>query len=58
VPARIIAVTAIPRTQSGKISESAVREALHGRVVSNSHALANPEALEQYRQLFREQQTP
>jgi acetoacetyl-CoA synthetase len=57
VPAHIIAVTAIPRTQSGKISESAVREAMHGRAVSNSHALANPEALEQYRQLFREQPT-
>ncbi len=45
VPARILAVADIPRTKSGKIVELAVREALHGRPVANTEALANPEAL-------------
>ncbi|MCA0256998.1 MAG: acetoacetate--CoA ligase [Proteobacteria bacterium] len=51
VPARIIAVTAIPRTRSGKISEIAVRDTIHGRPVKNADALANPESLELYRNL-------
>ncbi|MBP7610604.1 MAG: AMP-binding protein, partial [Steroidobacteraceae bacterium] len=49
VPARIIAVTDIPRTISGKIVELAVREVVHGRPVKNSDALANPAALEEFR---------
>jgi acetoacetyl-CoA synthetase len=49
VPAVIAAVTDIPRTRSGKISELAVREVVHGRAVKNSEALANPEALAQFR---------
>ncbi len=49
VPAVIAQVTDIPRTISGKISEIAVRETIHGRPVKNTDALANPEALEQYR---------
>ena len=51
VPAKIIQVTAIPRTKSGKIVELAVREVVHNRPVKNTHALANPEALELYRDL-------
>ena len=51
VPARIVAVTDIPRTKSGKIVELAVRNVVHGREVRNLEALANPEALEQYRDL-------
>ena len=51
VPAKIIAVTAIPRTRSGKISEIAVRDTIHGRPVKNADALANPESLELYRNL-------
>ncbi|MFH1278576.1 MAG: acetoacetate--CoA ligase [Candidatus Eisenbacteria bacterium] len=51
VPAKIIAVAAIPRTISGKITEVAVRETIHGRPVKNADALANPEALEAYRDL-------
>lgn len=46
VPAKIIAVSDIPRTKSGKIVELAVREVVHGRAVKNKEALANPEALE------------
>ncbi|MDP7245085.1 MAG: acetoacetate--CoA ligase [Planctomycetota bacterium] len=46
VPAEIRAVPDIPRTRSGKISEIAVRDVLHGRPVKNTEALANPEALE------------
>ena len=49
VPARIVQVADIPRTKSGKITELAVREIVHGREVKNKEALANPEALELYR---------
>ena len=49
VPARILQVTEIPRTKSGKIVELAVRDVVHGRDIKNAEALANPEALEQYR---------
>jgi acetoacetyl-CoA synthetase len=49
VPAKILQVADIPRTKSGKIVELAVREAVHGRPVKNVEALANPEALDQFR---------
>jgi acetoacetyl-CoA synthetase len=45
VPARIVQVPDLPRTKSGKITELAVREVIHGRPVKNTEALANPEAL-------------
>jgi acetoacetyl-CoA synthetase len=48
VPEEILQVTDIPRTKSGKIAELAVRNIIHGCPVKNQHALANPEALEQY----------
>jgi acetoacetyl-CoA synthetase len=51
VPARIVQVADIPRTRSGKITELAVRDVIHGRPVKNTEALANPEALELYRDL-------
>ena len=51
VPARIVAVADIPRTKSGKITELAVRDIVHGREVRNKEALANPEALELFRNL-------
>jgi acetoacetyl-CoA synthetase len=51
VPAKIIAVSDIPRTKSGKITELAVRDVVHGREVRNKEALANPEALDLYRDL-------
>jgi acetoacetyl-CoA synthetase len=46
VPAKVLAVADIPRTKSGKITELAVRDVVHGRPVKNKEALANPEALE------------
>jgi acetoacetyl-CoA synthetase len=49
VPARILAVPDIPRTISGKIVELAVRDVIHGRPARNTDALANPEALEHFR---------
>ena len=49
VPAKVLQVADIPRTKSGKIVELAVRDVIHGRTVKNSEALANPEALEQFR---------
>ncbi|MES2178164.1 MAG: acetoacetate--CoA ligase [Gemmatimonadota bacterium] len=51
VPKKIIQIADIPRTISGKISELAVRDVVHGRPVKNTDALANPEALELYRDL-------
>jgi acetoacetyl-CoA synthetase len=51
VPAKILAVADIPRTMSGKIVELAVRDAIHGRAVRNTDALANPDALALYRDL-------
>jgi acetoacetyl-CoA synthetase len=51
VPARIIAVPDIPRTLSGKPTELAVRNVIHGLPVKNLDALANPHSLEHFRNL-------
>lgn len=51
VPARIVAVADIPRTKSGKITELAVRDVVHGRAIKNREALANPEALDLFANL-------
>jgi acetoacetyl-CoA synthetase len=49
VPAKMVQVADIPRTRSGKITELAVRDVVHGRPVRNTEALANPEALALYK---------
>jgi len=49
VPSRIVQVREIPRTRSGKIVELAVRDVVHGRPVKNVEAIANPQALDDYR---------
>ena len=49
VPAKVVQVHDIPRTKSGKIVELAVRNVVHERPVKNVEALANPEALEEFR---------
>lgn len=49
VPAKVVQVPDIPRTKSNKIVELAVRDVVHGRNVKNVEALANPEALEHFR---------
>ena len=51
VPARIVAVADLPRTRSGKLTELAVRNVIHGRAVKNLEALANPESLAQFQDL-------
>ncbi len=51
VPAKIVQVTDIPRTKSGKISELAVRDVIHGRPIKNMTSLANPEALDLFRDI-------
>ena len=51
VPKRIVSVPDIPRTLSGKIVELAVRSVVHGDEVKNTEALANPGALEYFRDL-------
>jgi acetoacetyl-CoA synthetase len=49
VPSRIAAVGDVPRTRSGKIVELAVADVVNGRTVRNTEALANPEALDQFK---------
>ncbi len=51
VPARVVQVSDIPRTRSGKIVELAVRDVVHGRAVINREALVNPEALDLFASL-------
>jgi acetoacetyl-CoA synthetase len=51
VPAKIVAVDDIPRTKSGKIVELAVRSVVHGETIKNTDAMANPEALEHFRDI-------
>jgi acetoacetyl-CoA synthetase len=51
VPRVIVQVADIPRTISGKITEIAVRDVIHGRAVLNTDALANPASLDLYRDL-------
>jgi acetoacetyl-CoA synthetase len=51
MPAKVVQVAEIPRTKSGKIVELAVREVVHNREVKNIQSLANPQALEYYRDL-------
>jgi acetoacetyl-CoA synthetase len=51
VPSRILKLTDIPRTLNGKTSERAVSDAIHGRAIGNLSALANPAALDQFRDL-------
>ena len=51
VPARIVQVADIPRTKNGKVVELAVKALVHGMPVSNTDALANPEALELFKDL-------
>ncbi len=51
VPAKVVAVSDIPRTKSGKITELAVRDVVHGRSVKNKEALANPQALDLYKDI-------
>jgi len=48
IPAVVVQVADIPRTKSGKITELAVRDVVHGRPVKNKEALANPDALALY----------
>jgi acetoacetyl-CoA synthetase len=51
VPARIVQVADIPRTKNGKVVELAVKAVVHGMPVANTDALANPDALELFRDL-------
>ena len=51
VPAKIISVADIPRTRSGKITELAVRDVIHGKKIKNIEALSNPEALSLFKDL-------
>jgi acetoacetyl-CoA synthetase len=51
VPAKIIQVADVPRTRSGKLTELAVRDVVHGRAIKNVEALANPAALDCFKNI-------
>ena len=51
VPSLVVKVPAIPRTKSGKIVELAVKKIIHGETINNKEAIANPEALEYFKNL-------
>ena len=51
MPAKIIVVTEVPRTKNGKIVELAVKNIIEGNEIKNKEALANPEVLEQYKNI-------
>ena len=51
VPDKVILVNDIPRTKNGKIVELAVKKIIEGNEIKNKEALANPEVLEQYKNL-------
>jgi acetoacetyl-CoA synthetase len=51
VPTKIVAVNDIPRTKSGKIAELAVRDLIHNKEINNQTALANPECLDEYKNI-------
>ncbi|MDC0969299.1 acetoacetate--CoA ligase [Alphaproteobacteria bacterium] len=51
IPEKIIAVNDIPRTKSGKIAELAVRDLIHNKQINNQTALANPECLDEYKNI-------
>ncbi len=51
VPALVVQVKRIPRTKNAKLVEMAVRQVIHGQPVSNVGALADPDVLEDYRDL-------
>ncbi len=51
VPSKIIKVRDIPRTKNGKIVELAVKNIIEGNKIKNIQALANPEILNEYKNL-------
>ena len=51
VPSKIIKVRDIPRTKNGKIMELAVKNIIEGNKIKNIQALANPEILNEYKNL-------
>ena len=51
VPRKIIQVNDIPRTKSGKIVELAVKNIIEGITIKNKEALANPESLDQFKDI-------
>jgi acetoacetyl-CoA synthetase len=55
VPSKVLPCPEVPRTMSGKVMEIAVRDTIHGRAVRNTDALANPQSLDWFRNLKREE---
>ena len=51
VPSKIFSITDIPKTKNGKIVELAVRQTIAGEKIKNAEALANPDSLEQFKNI-------
>ena len=52
VPNRVIAISDIPRTKNGKVAELAVKNTVEGNEIKNKEALANPESLEEFKNIL------
>jgi acetoacetyl-CoA synthetase len=51
VPSKIISISEIPKTKNGKIVELAVKQSIEGEVIKNLEALANPDSLNQFKNI-------
>jgi len=51
VPSKIISISEIPKTKNGKLVEIAVKQTIEGETIKNLEALANPDSLEQFRNI-------
>ena len=51
VPAKIIAISEVPKTKNGKLVELAVKQTIEGETIKNLEALANPDSLKQFQNM-------
>ena len=51
VPSKIISILEIPKTKNGKLVELAVKQTLEGEKIKNLEALANPDSLNQFKNI-------
>ena len=51
VPSKIISILEIPKTKNGKLVELAVKQSVEGKTIKNLEALANPDSLEQFKNI-------
>ena len=51
MPSKIISVLDIPKTKNGKLVELAVKQTIEGKTIKNLEALANPDSLDQFKNM-------